>query len=387
MLDSAAVFEARCREMGLLPDEAARLKSKGWNSFALLAFACSYTPGQSDDSNLVRLGAIITGSGADDPPEDRMPVVRRLFFEAYTLAAADLRSRVDRREDDAPRKLALPERSQRSRGQAVRLSGVSLEGEREVSHALIDAVVQFCEDDQLRYLRWGQCAKRDSELMGIKSDPVWKPDHTGLIRESRVTLETPADTSTDLLLRNALQRRSLAFDHCRLVQYNVFERWTDTLLDAYLNPAMSGYQRVSIEQLHRADLQLFKVVMRETREGIRMRSDGSFPVEEAIKLAMKQPEVLLILQPLQTTSTKRRAESPEPSGSDGSNKQQKVIEALRGELANMRAKPTPSSSSGSGGKSKGKGKGKGSKAKSSTVSRMPHELIGMASRTSENDMI
>ena len=141
MLDSAAVFEARCREMGLLPDEAARLKSRGWNSFALLAFACSYTPGQADDTNLVRLGAIITGAGAGDPPEDRMPIVRRLFFEAYTLAAADLRSRVDRREDDAPRKLALPERSQRNRDQAIRLSGVSLEGAREVSHALVDAVV------------------------------------------------------------------------------------------------------------------------------------------------------------------------------------------------------------------------------------------------------
>ena len=125
--------------------------------------------------------------------------------------------------------------------------------------------------------------------------------------------------------------------------------------------------------------------MRETREGIRMRSDGSFPVEEAIKLAMKQPEVLLVLQPLQTASTKRSAESPEPSRSDGSAKQQRVIDSLRGELASMRAKPTPSSSSGSGGKSQGKGKG--SKGKSAPMSRMPRELIGMASRTSENDMI
>ena len=153
MLDSSAVFEARCKEMGLLEEEAARLKSKGWNTFALLAFACSYTPGQADDTNLVRLGAIITGSGASDPPEDRMPVIRRLFFEAYTLAAADLRSRVDRREDDAPRKLALPERSQRNRDQALRLAGVSLDGEREVSHALIDVVVQLCEDNQMRYIR------------------------------------------------------------------------------------------------------------------------------------------------------------------------------------------------------------------------------------------
>ena len=391
MLDSAAVFEARCREMGLLPEEAARLKSRGWNSFALLAFACSYTPGQADDTNLVRLGAIITGAGAGDPPEDRMPIVRRLFFEAYTLAAADLRSRVDRREDDAPRKLALPERSQRNKDQAIRLSGVSLEGEREVSHALVDAVVQLCEDDQMRYIRWEQCTKRDAELMGIKSDPVWKPDPSGLIRETRVALELSADTSTDLLLRNALQRRSLAFDNCRLVAYSVFERWTDTLLDAYLSPAMSGYQRVSIEQLHRADLQLFKFVMRETRDGIRMRSDGSFPVEDAIRAGMQQPEVRLVLQPLQTgSSSKRRAESPEASRSESSDKQQKVIATLRGELASMRSKPSGPSSKGSGGKGSGKGKGKDKPARyvtDSPVSRMPRELIGMASRTNENDMI
>jgi hypothetical protein len=56
-------------------------------------------------------GSAITGVGANDPPEERMPIVRRLFFESYTLAAADLRARVDRRDEDAPRKLALPERS------------------------------------------------------------------------------------------------------------------------------------------------------------------------------------------------------------------------------------------------------------------------------------
>ena len=223
MLDSVAVFEALSKEMGVLDEEANRVKAKGWNTFALLAFACSYTPGQAD--------------GASDPPEDRMPVVRRLFLEAYTLATADLRSRVDRCEDDAPRKLALPERSQRNRDQALRLSGVSLDGEREVSHALVDAVVQLCEDNQVRYIRWEQCAKRDAELMGVKTDPVWKPDAGGLVRESKVSQELSADTSTDLLLRNALQRRSLAFDNCRLVAYSVFERWTDVLLDAKLEPS------------------------------------------------------------------------------------------------------------------------------------------------------
>ena len=84
--------------------------------------------------------------------------------------------------------------------------------------------------------------------MGTKAEPIWKPDSSGLIKESKVSQELSADTSADLLLRNALQCRSLAFDYWRLVAHNVLERWTDLLLDAYLTPAMSGRQRVSIEQ-------------------------------------------------------------------------------------------------------------------------------------------
>ena len=80
-------------------------------------------------------------------------------------------------------------------------------------------------------------------------------------------------------------------------EYNMFERWTDAPLEAYLNPAMSGYQRVSMNrEIRRADLQLFRVAMKATREGIRMRSDVSFPVEEEIELAMKQPEDLSLAE-------------------------------------------------------------------------------------------
>ena len=157
MLDSEAVFSARAREMGLVEDEINRIAARGWHTMGRFAFCVAYTPGQADEANLVRLGAVVTGTGAADPPEDRMPLVRRLYFEAYTLAAADLRSKVDRRDDDAPRRLALPERTQRNSQQAVRLNGIDLVGDLEVSHALIDAVVQMHGDNQLRYLRWEEC--------------------------------------------------------------------------------------------------------------------------------------------------------------------------------------------------------------------------------------
>ena len=60
----------------------------------------------------------------------------------------------------------------------------------------------------------------------MKSDPIWKADSNGIIKESKVQEQIKADVNTDLKLKYALQRRSLAFDQARLLDYDVFERWT-----------------------------------------------------------------------------------------------------------------------------------------------------------------
>lgn len=56
-------------------------------------------------------------------------------------------------------------------------------------------------------------------------DPLWKPDSQGVIREVRVQAEIKADTSSDLRLKYALQRRSLALDQARLIDYEKMEKW------------------------------------------------------------------------------------------------------------------------------------------------------------------
>ncbi len=134
-------------------------------TFGKFAFAANYTPGQADETPLLRLMARICG--ADPAPADRVPLVRRLFFESYTLAAADLRSRLEKREDDQLRKLAQAERAARYTAQTNRLTGLDLVGEVERSHALVDLVFQLVEENQLKYIRWEQCTKRDQELMGL----------------------------------------------------------------------------------------------------------------------------------------------------------------------------------------------------------------------------
>ena len=182
MLDSTADFLDRASKLGATRDEIQNLQQLGYDAFGKLAFSTNYTPGQQDDFAFLKLAADITGQ--DPAPMPRLPIVRRLFFESYTLAAADMQMRLERKDDSVPRKLANAERAGRYEDQRRRLSGIEMTGELEPSNALIDLLYNMGEEDQLRYVRWEDCTKRDQELMGIKADPVWKPDSSGLIRET-----------------------------------------------------------------------------------------------------------------------------------------------------------------------------------------------------------
>ena len=159
MLDSSAVFTARAIEIGLNDDEVRQLSALNLDTLGKFAFSCNYVPGQS-----LRLVGRVCGE--TPPPEDRVPLVRRLYFESYTLAAADLRSRLDKKEGDEPRKLAQAERASRHAAQVRRLRGLDLVGELEPSHALVDTVFQMLEDNQLKYIRWGTMHKARSGADG-----------------------------------------------------------------------------------------------------------------------------------------------------------------------------------------------------------------------------
>ena len=125
-------------------------------------------------------------------------MLRRLFSEVYIMASADLRIRVEHKEDDVPKRLPKPERIHRDKEKQTRLSCIALIGKRECSHALIDMVVSMAEEDQLGYVKWEACTKRDQELMGQRVDPVWRPDKDGIVREVRVGKALKADMNKDL---------------------------------------------------------------------------------------------------------------------------------------------------------------------------------------------
>ena len=61
-------------------------------------------------------------------------------------------------------------------------------------------------ENKLWYIRWEECTKRDQELMGTKTDPVWKADSNGVTKETKVQEALKAEYDSDLKLRHALQR-------------------------------------------------------------------------------------------------------------------------------------------------------------------------------------
>jgi hypothetical protein len=86
------LFAERALNMGFENEHVERIKVKSWATLGRFAYCVPYTPGDKDETGLTKLGVIINGAPADDPPDDLMPLVRRLFYEAFTLASQGLRS-------------------------------------------------------------------------------------------------------------------------------------------------------------------------------------------------------------------------------------------------------------------------------------------------------
>ena len=120
----------------------------------------------------------------------------------------------------------------------------------------------------------------------------------------------------------------------------------------------------------------FKYMMRETRNGI--RSIGAQqPLENALKEAMRSPEVRLCLQRLEGGSKRKAAEMDEEAANKPKKKDEetykKMIANLQNQIKNMQTAK--------GSSSKGKGKSKG-KMK---MIRIPSSLIGMSPTTSSGE--
>jgi hypothetical protein len=303
-VESEAAFSARALSIGLHSDVLKLLRDGGLDTFGKYAYSSAYTPGSSDEKPFVQLLTTILGR---DPTVQELAVLRRLYFESHALSVADLRTRVESRDEDQPKKMAAPERTSRLEAQKLTLLGINISGANEPANCLVDKCVQMLEDGQLKYLPVNECPSRTQEVLNQKKEPAISFDSSGMIKLSKRDLETKADVSSELKVQQALLRRALAFDQANLISFGVLNSWTTRMFEVLSFDPPAGYRRVSMEQLMNADKELFLRSSEVLRSDLVGPAGAAKPADAVVSKMMDDPRVQYLLLPLPLSSSSSTA--------------------------------------------------------------------------------
>ena len=292
--DSTAVFKKRFLEVGLTEANFESFNAEGLNTMGTFAFACNYAPGAADERPLITLATNILGVA---PSTKEMACIRRLFSEAYSTIAADIRSKVEASDEAAVKKLAPAERSQRLHEQQQRLSGLEIRGNYEPGDSLIDRCVSAYESDRISYVSWDVCVSRDHEILtGAKRDSGLSFDASGHLKLTKKEQIEPCNTSNEMAVRYCLIRRGLALEQANIMGYKKHERLAEKLMNARMEEAPSGCVRLTLKQVEIADKKFWTLMAEKTREGIKAGSNGR-PCDVHFDACFQSPEFLNLLQP------------------------------------------------------------------------------------------
>ena len=369
MLDSEPVFQSRLRDLNIPDTRYTALKGNGIDTLGRFAYICTLQPGTTaDDSPFVAaLVKALNLQQEADLGQGELSAFRRLWVESYTVSISEIRARVEKTEDSAPKRLPLPERVSRRSDQQRRLPGIKIVGLLEPANTLIDYCQGLYDDNVLQFVDPSKCVSRDQELHGQKKEKFLKTDPTsGMVKEVNREVELWADLSSEYRVRNALTRRSLAMDQVDLMPFHEQESYHDYLFHLVASEPLSTHHPVTMEQALRADKLVWLKVAELTRDGIVPNTTAqakTYPMVEAFKRAIIDPIVSAALQPLPKSSFQNQ----------GSQRQGPYDGPQNGGKAGKQGKGA-----------KGKGKGKGAKTGGSGSS-VPPELAGLRQTTSRGN--
>ena len=299
MLDSEPVFKTRMLALGVSNESLEKFIQKGINTLARLAYSSAAQPGTGDDSPFVQMVLdVLEKQNIQAVGMGEMSSLRRVWFEAHTVAVSEIRARVERTEGAEPLKMPVAERENRLREQQGRLSGVFITPSLEPSHQLIDYVNQMRTDEVLRYLDPAKCTSREQEIKGVKREAYLKQNTDGTLKVVKADEEMIVDVSTEFKARLSLQRRSLALDLAHLCPYDVSEHYHNFLFDLLLHDVPDSHCRISLAQILSADKMVFQRMAEKCRGGISQRVDGTYPFVQALQDARMDPVVAACLAPL-----------------------------------------------------------------------------------------
>ena len=315
LVDSTAAFEQRLGEV--ITNLAARtaIANGGLNSFSALAFACGTPQSPPSDDAFRQFADTVLPVGYTMATYSAF---RRLHFEASTLVVAQLKQRVTGDSEEGKQKLPTVEKQARLVDQRRRLAGIDIEGELQPSYSLIDAVNNMIETSSVLWIAPSKATSRDQEIQhGSKNLPsvVQLEQHTLKLASQDSNFE--ADCSSTIQLQWCLQRRALALDQVRLCSWECQSKWINQLLTTLNTPPPPGHSRLSLEQLIKADKQLWTELAKcFTGAVVAAVGLADPPCDQHVTRLRNDPRVTMFLLPLPVLSkdTKGPAASTPSTG-------------------------------------------------------------------------
>ena len=312
LADSEAAFEQHCNKLVTDGSLATLLVNNGIKSLSALAFASGTPQSPPTEEQLREFSTQI--NGGVDMSFGLQAHLKRLHFEASAIVMAELKSRATDSSTDGARKLPLAEKAARFKDQETRLPGLRLKGELQPSYALIDLVAQVKETNCITWIPPSKCSKRDSEVQNnLKEKPMILSLEQQMVKLASPAEPIVADTSTDLQLQWALQRRGLAYDQRALIKFDEHEAWVQQLLGQLTREPPPGFSKITAHQAIRADRELFTIMAQELQDSVQPDARGNFPMEIKLKELRTDPRVTMFLLPMPKGSAKESEKASPPT--------------------------------------------------------------------------
>ena len=293
LVDSTAHFEARIREVGLTEQLLLAVQGAGVRTLSNLAFSVGQ-PGQplvnADVANFIQNA---TGRA---PTLLEISAIKRVAFEAQTFLVATLRQQVEQRDDTEPRKIPFAERANRIQQLQRDLSGVSIQGELEPAHALLEKVCAMYEQNVVKYFEPSSCVSRALEVQGSNKNKEISLERGSLIVKSQED-KLIANTDSEIKLHYAFVRRALAFQFGQVMSFDQHNLWETFLFEAIHREAPPGYLRPTLGQVLQCDRAAWSRLA-STVETVRRAADGTYPLGISLLELRHDPSITLYLAPL-----------------------------------------------------------------------------------------
>jgi hypothetical protein len=305
LVDSQATFSLHCDKIDNTGWLKATLHRNNLKTFSDLGFAVGTPQAPAGQAEFEVFCTQING-GADMTISEAARL-RRLHFEACTLIVAHTKQQVSLDASvEGGRKLPVAEKQARLQQQQQRLTGVNISGELQPSYALIDLAASMLESNSVIWISPAKCSKRESEIQlsttKEKSSVIAVEQHTLKVTAAEDVVKV--DHSTELQLQWAMQRRGIALDQCRLIDWETHQRWVQYLLGLLTKAVPDGYAKIKMEQLLKADRELFLVMAQELQQSGDRLTDTPSPMNTAMPRLMTDPRITMHLLPLPSHATR-----------------------------------------------------------------------------------